>query len=171
MKKQNCGRKPKPKEGPVICPECQRRFIDKKGLRNHMWQHDASIRFPCSHPGCTKVFGSHRLRHAHMRAHTSGKTFKCDECTAAFKWPRGLSSHKLKVHPKNEPNKFLCGRCSESFRTQGLLTIHMSKAHFNEKRFECSKCKKRFQHEEERETHLVLEHEEEMQQEREPNNQ
>ena len=71
-----------------------------------------------------------------VNSHSSGKIFKCEECSFTFKLKRSLTLHKMR-HAGNLP--YQCGLCSFSTVAPWYLKTHML-THTSGKAFRCQLC-------------------------------
>lgn len=84
-------------------------------------------------------FEKHRLRHTSSRPH------KCDECDAAFVFPKDLVQHRL-IHDPAEL-KYECNLCDppRRYTLKRSLQAHMERNHVQRERDHvCEVCQKRF---------------------------
>ena len=56
--------------------------------------------------------------------------------------------------------KYKCGRCENSYKSPGVLRIHIDSFHEGLRRYECNFCEKRFTQSSHRNTHIKLKHSE-----------
>lgn len=78
--------------------------------------------YPCTHPGCTKVFNRPYNLSSHMRTHTSERPFACSQCGRRFARQHDRNRHE-KLHWGIKP--FACQFCSKSFARMDALNRHL----------------------------------------------
>lgn len=98
-----------PKDKQFLCKLCDKRFVDKGGLWNHM-------------------------RATHQRSHN----FNCDLCPKEFNFKSKLHAHKKNVHgdgPKvtKKSQKVSCDICLVSIHNKPTLMVHIELKHFPDK--------------------------------------
>ncbi|XP_063533766.1 zinc finger protein 1 homolog [Cydia strobilella] len=152
-----------------VCVTCERRFVSRPVLDEHMNTHAGIVdkQFACdlcpkkyaikkclgdhikrTHEQkrnyqceyCTKRFFAKTDFINHLRMHTKERPFECAECGKTFTWRRGLVLHML-VH--SGARDYKCQLCDQRCRTASELKIHMI-THTKEKRHSCQYCGKRF---------------------------
>ena len=66
-----------------VCPECQRLYGSKSGLRKHVYtMHKKLSRYQCE--TCGKGFFVRSLYYDHVAAHTGAKRHSCSMCEKKF---------------------------------------------------------------------------------------
>lgn len=123
---------------PFECSICQRRFITKHNLRNHMAIHANNRLHKC--PYCPKSFNFPTDIRKHLRTHGTDCPFQCEICGASFKFSYGLRVHR-RSHTGDKPYK--CYKCDRSYTTSHSLNLHI-RIHNNERPFACPTCNKSF---------------------------
>ena len=63
------------------CSHCEKAFISKGVLQQHIRTHTEEKPYHCSH--CEKTLDKSKLD-THMRTHTGEKTYQCTQCEKAF---------------------------------------------------------------------------------------
>ena len=129
------------KELDFSCEICQKQFVSRSVLGNHMKTHDPSFKIPrfnCMH--CSKVLThpsnlKRHIRTAHFEL-SDKKTYDCTECDKSFRDPSALKHHS-KTHMQVRP--FPCTSCSKSFGSKTQLDNH-TRIHTGEKPFLCNMC-------------------------------
>ena len=86
-----------------ICPECQRPYVTKCGLTEHVDKiHKKLYRYRCE--TCGKGFFGRCEYHDHVAAHTGVKRYTCSICDIMFTHKRALKAHVLHIHPNEAAN-------------------------------------------------------------------
>eukprot|EP00057_Strongylocentrotus_purpuratus_P020243 XP_011674717.1 PREDICTED: zinc finger protein 572 [Strongylocentrotus purpuratus] len=106
------------------CPECHKRFTEKRSLMRHKEAHIPVKPHKCSL--CGKEFSSEGRRLAHERVHTAGRSFECPYCNKGFTDSCGLTRH-IRTHTGEKP--FKCSLCDKLFAIKGNLVQHMKTLH------------------------------------------
>ncbi|CAH1801542.1 unnamed protein product [Owenia fusiformis] len=127
-------------EKPFKCEYCQKCFMLKKVLKQHIRIHTQEKPFKCDH--CGKCFIQQNNLKRHIMTHTGEKPFKCDHCGKCFKQESTLKEH-IRIHSGEKP--FKCEHCEKCFTQQNILKRH-SRIHTGEKSFKCEHCEKCFTH-------------------------
>ena len=86
-----------------VCPECQRLYFSKSGLRDHVYKkHRKVTRYRCE--TCGKGFFCRSVYHDHIAAHAGVKRHTCSICYMKFMNKSTLKKHGLHFHPKEAAN-------------------------------------------------------------------
>jgi hypothetical protein len=79
----------------LICPYCQRSYVDQHRYAVHVRFHTGETPFHCDL--CGKGFRDDRKMKLHMARHNSGLSHKCHLCPRSFEGPKALEKH-LNAH-------------------------------------------------------------------------
>ena len=143
------------------CPhaDCIKYFSRPSRLQTHLLCHTGDQPYKCTKDGCNKSYArsAHLKRHMHQshnddsnkssaktEENTLEESFKCNQCPKVFANKYSLDKHN-KVH--QDPLRYVCQYCNESFHKHHFLRSHIILEHNCEKRGEkvpCSKCEKKF---------------------------
>lgn len=82
------------------CPECGKE-VTRAWYHQHMKTHSTKTlqSFPCTVPGCSKVYASKKSLRAHFNASHSDHKFVCPVCAAEFAYKVSMVKHVKRVHP------------------------------------------------------------------------
>ena len=84
-----------------VCPECQRVYVSKSGLREHVYKmHKKLTRYRCE--TCGKGFFVRTLYYDHVAAHNGVKRHTCSMCEMKFTNKCTLKRHVIRFHPGEE---------------------------------------------------------------------
>ena len=104
------------------CPECNSRFMTKKGLKTHTPCNTENV---C--PICGKIFTTPTSLRTHIASIHEGKIkprkFKCTLCEKSYTTSEALENHNMSVH---ERKIFQCLNCTEEFNTKNKLERHIA---------------------------------------------
>lgn len=124
---------------PYECPVCQKMYVSKTILEEHMNTHTGVRPFKC--PECPKDFASKCTLQTHMKIHKDRpRPYQCDQCEKRFLNQQNLNQHK-KLHVSVKA--FQCDVCNKSFTTQHCLQVHKI-VHSGQRPFICRICGKSF---------------------------
>jgi len=102
---------------PFLCTLCDKRFIAKRHLNDHVKRHTGKNWYTCTQ--CEKRFAYQSLLCRHMNMH-AGK-YKCAECGKCCRSGGELASHR-RTHSGEKP--FECFVCGKRFTTLSHLVEH-----------------------------------------------
>eukprot|EP00092_Neocalanus_flemingeri_P015967 GFUD01017285.1.p1 GENE.GFUD01017285.1~~GFUD01017285.1.p1 ORF type:complete len:344 (-),score=79.52 GFUD01017285.1:292-1323(-) len=88
---------------PHVCGICQKGFVHKFYLMEHMTYHTGERQFQCFH--CGKRFQAQSGLTKHIKRHTTTKDFSCHLCPKAFAVKTDLNTHIRLVHEKPTSSK------------------------------------------------------------------
>lgn len=88
-----------PDEGDYPCPQCDKRFGNRRNLMSHMRRHTGDYKLFCD--DCNKGFFTQSKLDSHKRKHTGEKPFRClfKTCLKRFRYKGDLSKHIKRYHP------------------------------------------------------------------------
>lgn len=139
---------------PHSCTICDKSFIHKFRLKDHMAEHTGEYRFKCEI--CQKGF-NHLLKfNRHKQTHNKKK---CEICEKEFEKWTDLVAHKRTDHQKTE---FKCEICDKSFCTNFKLKIHteIHRSKDESEVFQCEyeNCPKFYFHKRNMDAHIRSKH-------------
>lgn len=83
------------------CTVCGRKFLQIRGLRDHMATHSEERKYNCEK--CSATFKTHNGLKVHVRGvHTTPKAYECPVCQRTFATNQNLRFHVVKQHPEYE---------------------------------------------------------------------
>ena len=85
-------------ERPHVCGICQKGFVHKFYLMEHMTYHTGERQYQCFH--CGKRFQAQSALTKHIKRHTAIKGFSCHLCPKSFTVKTDLNAHIKFVHEK-----------------------------------------------------------------------
>lgn len=151
---------------PFICFLCEKSFIAKIGLQQHMRKHIGDKPFKCTY--CNASFPDQTIFDKHLtRKHSDETPFKCDRCQSSFPTRPTLMSHQLNSHTSangdgspaataapsttiQRRRSFRCFICASSFVSQQVLRTHLRQHNQldgpvdNCKLYKCNRCDSSF---------------------------
>ncbi|XP_043948416.1 zinc finger protein 501 [Drosophila biarmipes] len=122
---------PQQRESNMKCHACQKTFVIRAELKEHLQSHIGERPFQCAH--CPKAFKSNLSLRSHLRIH-AGRSFKCSHCEKAFSKIASLSTH-LKTHTSEQLLK--CSYCFMPFIDKSCFQDHMES---HKGQLQCSHC-------------------------------
>ncbi|CAH2099866.1 unnamed protein product [Euphydryas editha] len=170
---------------PTFCCEyCPERFVSMTKLARHVRSHAGDRPYPCKF--CDKSFtkSHHYTRHLRLKHRETGlegrearegqegqegrarrgagafeaESFRCEQCDDTFSSQDDLIYHSA-IHATQN---LTCPLCQEKFEDVDAVTAHI-KSHVNGVEFMCDYCELVFTTKEKLDTHLMITHEDEMQ--------
>ncbi|KAJ0000256.1 hypothetical protein NQD34_012098 [Periophthalmus magnuspinnatus] len=91
---------------------------------------------------CNLQFTTNFKLQDHMNLHTGARPYSCAECGKRFSQIRNYRDH-LRAHARHKA-KPRCRICLKSFVNEADLKYHLSLNHFEDKFYECDRCKRVF---------------------------
>ncbi|KAL2721660.1 gastrula zinc finger protein XlCGF621-like [Vespula maculifrons] len=116
----------------VECDHCQRRFLKKSNLIEHLKQH----RHKCT--DCSKTFSLRRYLISHIERIHRRQIYECSVCE--YKSNRGRS-HEKRLYETNEK---ACEFCEQKFHFVTRLVAHLRIVHGIHRPFKCMICGKNY---------------------------
>ena len=110
----------KPKKSLFHCELCEKTFVGKSALKQHLSIHSGEKQFKCDF--CEKSYRQKYSLSIHLRVHSGEKPFECDVCHKRFSDKSNRDMH-LRVHSEEKP--FKCSHCDVAFARNGDLTKHI----------------------------------------------
>nr|XP_045593393.1 zinc finger protein 37-like [Procambarus clarkii] len=122
------------------CDECEKSFATKYRLKAHLKTHvDRDRPYNCR--VCNKAFYTRYHLNTHMRSHEGVRNFVCQLCGKALSTQKTLEIHAL-THTGEKP--FQCEICGSTFRQRSNLLTHIKATHLQQKNYHCQMCQKSF---------------------------
>ncbi|CAL1542589.1 unnamed protein product [Lymnaea stagnalis] len=104
------------------CTYCNKRFIDRRNLKSHLWLHEREKSFKCDQ--CNKMFLRPHQLTRHKRVHTGEKPYPCAICGKHFTDVSNLNRHKRREHP-NDASYLRCEECGKESESKSDLQLHL----------------------------------------------
>ncbi|XP_038209042.1 uncharacterized protein LOC119830201 isoform X2 [Zerene cesonia] len=151
------------------CEYCPERFGSIPKLARHVRTHAGERPYPCKY--CDKSFlkSQHYTRHLRIKHRDNMRLsrnqeqedmYRCEQCEETFSTQDDLIYHSA-IHATQN---LTCPLCEEKFDNVDSVTAHI-KSHVNGLEFMCDFCELIFTTKDKYENHLMLAHEEEIQNE------
>ncbi|KAL0081079.1 hypothetical protein J3Q64DRAFT_1756458 [Phycomyces blakesleeanus] len=102
--------------------ETPRRHNSARRPRSSSNVSGVAAMFPCTHPGCNKVFTRLYNLTSHARTHTPDRPFPCSDCGRCFARQHDRNRHE-KLHWGVKP--YACHVCSKAFVRMDALNRHL----------------------------------------------
>ncbi|XP_020818166.1 zinc finger protein 30 [Drosophila serrata] len=126
-------------ELPFKCTLCDRSFMARVELSNHMQRFHIGKTHKCNH--CERFFAVVSDLQLHIRTHTGHKPYVCEHCGKAFRLGSQMKLHVTAIHTKIRA--FKCTMCPKDFVKKVDWSDHM-KGHLNIRDKICTVCGKGF---------------------------
>ncbi|XP_052841628.1 myoneurin [Drosophila gunungcola] len=126
-------------ELPFKCTLCDRSFVGRGELANHIQRVHIGKTHKCTH--CERTFAVNSDLQLHIRTHTGHKPYVCEHCGKAFRLRSQMKLHVTAIHTKIRA--FKCSMCPKDFLKKVDLSDHI-KGHLNIRDKICSVCGKGF---------------------------
>ena len=118
------------------CNQCEKDYVRKGALMDHVQVVHQGVPFKCNH--CSKTYNSRHGLHDHLQSVHKGVPFKCDHCPKTYTSGVGLHDHVQSVHLGVTYN---CEQCAKEFATSYTLKLHVRSAHEGVT-YQCDLCSK-----------------------------
>ncbi|EDX06026.1 GD10244 [Drosophila simulans] len=126
-------------ELPFKCALCDRSFVGRCELANHIQRVHIGKTHKCTH--CERSFAVMSDLQLHIRTHTGHKPYVCEHCGKAFRLRSQMTLHVTAIHTKIRA--FKCTMCPKDFVKKVDLSDHI-KGHLNIRDKICTVCGKGF---------------------------
>ncbi|XP_017078517.1 zinc finger protein 107 isoform X2 [Drosophila eugracilis] len=126
-------------ELPFKCSLCDRSFVGRGELSNHIQRVHIGKTHKCTH--CDRTFAVLSDLQLHIRTHTGHKPYVCEHCGKAFRLRSQMTLHVTAIHTKIRA--FKCTMCPKDFVKKVDLSDHI-KGHLNIRDKICGVCGKGF---------------------------
>uniref|UniRef100_A0A6P4FJK6 Zinc finger protein 432 isoform X2 n=1 Tax=Drosophila rhopaloa TaxID=1041015 RepID=A0A6P4FJK6_DRORH len=126
-------------ELPFKCTLCERSFVGRGELANHIQRVHIGKTHKCTH--CERTFAVISDLQLHIRTHTGHKPYVCEHCGKAFRLRSQMKLHVTAIHTKIRA--FKCSMCPKDFVKKVDLSDHI-KGHLNIRDKICTVCGKGF---------------------------
>lgn len=134
------------------CEVCEKRFIGRSNLVDHL-RHHANVKpFQCDH--CDKAFVQKGSLVCHMRTHTLERPFACDVCGKTFSQ---ASSRQIHMRQHTKERDYVCPVCSKAFYSNSDLSKH-KRTHDAVMAFQCPYCSAGFAQKPNMKKHMLKKH-------------
>ena len=131
-------------DGKYSCPNCQKEFSSKDGVKSHIKLVHKNIRnFSCSL--CGKAFAYKAKLTEHIKNVHEKRKYKCDfrDCEQSFDAIDERNEHRKNYHAGEKMN-YACQYCGKSFNLTKSFKNHVREFHENPTIFSCDECQKTF---------------------------
>ncbi|XP_013148706.1 PREDICTED: zinc finger protein 675-like [Papilio polytes] len=124
----------------VKCDQCDKTFVDRSALKNHLFIHSGQKEFRCPHPQCDKRFLFKRAMELHRATHDPHSSIYCHTCDLSFKNEMSYKQHMLYSLKHVDPArlKYACGQCDKKFVKRKRLEEHHVAVHLKTTPVKCT---------------------------------
>lgn len=112
---------------PHICPECDKCFREKHGLKMHLLTHSNVKALSCDI--CNMKFATKSSLWNHSRKHLDQRPFPCEMCSKGYYSRSQLMNH---MHVHTGEKRFACPYCESKFTAISSKLKHVRKFHIED---------------------------------------
>ncbi|CAG9861107.1 unnamed protein product [Phyllotreta striolata] len=151
----------------TMCPQCGRRFAKESSIKEHLEVCDGirrhrKVKTQHQCHTCQKFYSTMKILKAHQKtcdeSNVKKTDYQCPKCFIFYKNAKRLENHAKQGCKKEGKEPFyLCKRCEGIFNSVIDLKDHLLKIH-NVVDYQCEKCDKIFETNDEYNTHKHNEH-------------
>ncbi|KAG4073198.1 hypothetical protein HA402_002587 [Bradysia odoriphaga] len=134
------------------CELCDRKFLGKRSLEEHINFHLNIRKYQCEVETCKKSFIYEQSYKNHKKLHL-GKDFECSLCGKQFITSTNLKYHLTRAH--QGVKKYACDQCDKSYFTLQHLKVHQL-SHLEKKAYTCDVCNRGITHYASLLSHMLL---------------
>ncbi|XP_044727309.1 zinc finger protein 91-like [Chrysoperla carnea] len=157
-----------------LCNVCGHASRTSNGLRRHLLIHSNERPYACEHCDKTYRRPDHLRDHvSHVHLNEQKFQFTCEFCSKTFMHQKSLKNHIKLVHENQLPERkhlcnicghaarsahalrkhlvihsnerpYACDHCDKTYRRADHLKQHISHAHLNQRKFQCTFCSQAF---------------------------
>ncbi|XP_013163463.1 PREDICTED: zinc finger protein 708-like [Papilio xuthus] len=122
----------------VKCDQCDKTFVDRSAMRNHLFIHMGDKEFSCPH--CDKKFLFKRAMEVHRATHDPDARIYCYSCDLSFKNEMSYKQHMLYSLKHVDPSrlKYACELCDKRFVKAKRLEEHHIAVHLKATPVKCT---------------------------------
>lgn len=136
------------------CTECEKTFVNRTMLKQHVVIHSKDKKYTCSI--CGESFNVERYLKRHLKiVHADAQ--KCHLCPKEFIYDLTLKKHLCTDHNIISTDTFPCKLCSKVFFLPSSLNTHM-KIHDEDRTLKCPQCDNCYRTEKTLQAHLNIIH-------------
>ncbi|XP_012528368.1 zinc finger protein 567 isoform X4 [Monomorium pharaonis] len=135
----------------MVCKFCNKKFRSRKSYWAHVRTHSSEKSYTCHICGKQFVHGGSLYYHL-KHVHDGVKNHTCDICGRSFAMKTAMEDHR-RIHTGERP--YVCHTCGKTFKTKASLYIH-SKTHTDEFPHKCTYCAKKFRWRQQMLGHLTV---------------
>uniref|UniRef100_A0A3B4AHJ3 C2H2-type domain-containing protein n=1 Tax=Periophthalmus magnuspinnatus TaxID=409849 RepID=A0A3B4AHJ3_9GOBI len=127
------------------CKLCDKLYFYLHAYKKHKKMHkleSEQMNSPYNCPKCGCAFSTQEDLINHRKLNKTSRPYSCAECGKRFSQIRNYRDH-LRAHARHKA-KPRCRICLKSFVNEADLKYHLSLNHFEDKFYECDRCKRVF---------------------------
>ena len=124
--KKRCNMHMKSHQARIKCSLCDKSFIYKSHLKDHMSEKHDKKSFQCHI--CSKTFNVRTtlVNHIRVKHANVNQELKCEVCDKSFKYKHSLDEH---IESRHKHKTFKCKYCDKVFTRKSAFQTHMTVAH------------------------------------------